>query len=267
VSVTAAASPDEQRQLDVNRRFYEDLWRDSHLVTAERFNTWPLVQELVAQTRERLEVAPGLRPRLPIAGTHFVDISRQAAERLRQHGGAATLGSVTDLPFPAGRFDLVCALDIVEHVDDDDRALAELVRVATPDAVFLLSIPLHPSRWSKFDEFVGHRRRYEPARLFALLAKHGLVAERTTEYAMQPKSSRLLDFGMWFLIHRRARAIWWYNNVFMPIGLRFDRKLAFTEGMVDVERADEILMVCRRKQEGGRHGDADVLHHSSNEIR
>jgi SAM-dependent methyltransferase len=242
----AVSGPTDDELLETNRRFYDDLWRDSRLVTAERFNTWPLVQQLVASRARRLEVAPGLRPRLPIPDTHFVDISAQAVNCLRQHGGKASIGSVTALPFPDARFDLVCALDIVEHVDDDDRAFAELVRVATPDAVFLMSIPLHPSRWSKFDEFVGHRRRYEPASLFALLAKHGLAAEQTAEYAMQPKSSRLLDFGMWFLIHRRSQAIWWYNHVFMPLGLRFDRKLALVPGMVDVERADEILMVCRR---------------------
>ncbi len=244
--MTTEAAAREQELREVNRRFYDDLWRDSRLVTAERFNTWPLVQRLMAGATRRLEVAPGRRPRLPIPGTHFVDISAHAVDCLRRHGGGATLGSVTALPFPDASFDLVCALDIVEHVDDDHAALAELVRVATRDAVLLLSIPLHPSRWSKFDEFVGHRRRYEPARLFQMLASHGLAAEQTAEYSMQPKSSRLLDFGMWFLIHRRSRAIWWYNNVFMPLGLRFDRKLVLTPGMVDTERADEILLVCRR---------------------
>ena len=39
------------------------------------------------------------------------------------------LGKVSSLPFSDGTFDLVCALDIIEHVDDDDSALSELVRV------------------------------------------------------------------------------------------------------------------------------------------
>lgn len=230
----------------VNRRFYDDLWRDARLVLAERFNTWPLVQRLVATAPRRLEVAPGLRPRLPIPGTHFVDISAAAVDRLRARGAAAALGSVTALPFADGRFDLVCALDIVEHVDDDHGALAELVRVGAPGATYLLSIPLHPSRWSTFDEFVGHRRRYEPEALRALLARHRLTVEQTAEYAMQPRSTRLLDFGIAMLQRHRRRAMWWYNNVFMPLGILFDRTLAFTPGLAHVERADEILMVCRR---------------------
>ena len=63
---------------------------------------------------------------------------------------------------------------------------------------------------------------------------------------MQPRSSRVLDFGMWFLAHRRERAMWWYNRVMMPIGLRFQRPLAFAPGLIDTQRVDEILLVCRR---------------------
>jgi SAM-dependent methyltransferase len=239
-----ARTEDELRA--TNQRFFDDLWRDARLIGPERFNTWPLVEKLMTISARRLEVAPGLRPRLPIVGTHFVDISAPAVRCLRAAGGAATVGSITALPFAASSFDLVCALDIIEHVDDDQRAFAELVRVAAPGASFLLSIPLHPDRWTTLDDIVGHRRRYEPAHLLATLADHGLTVEQTAEHSMQPKSSRLVDFGMWFLMHRRGRSIWIYNNLFMPLAVRFERALALTPGLVDLARADEILLVCRR---------------------
>jgi len=235
----------EDELRNTNQRFFDDLWRDARLIGPERFNTWPLVARLLASAPRRLEVAPGLRPRLPIAGTCFVDISAPAVHSLRALGGHATVGSITELPFADGSFDLVCALDIIEHVDDDRRAFAELARVAAPNATVLLSIPLHPERWTTLDDIVGHRRRYEPARLLALLAEHGLAVEQTAEHSMQPKSSRLVDFGMWHLVHRRGRAMWLYNNVIMPLAVRFERKLALTDGLVDLERADEILLVCR----------------------
>lgn len=231
--------------LEVNRTFYDALWRDARLVMPERFNTWPLVESLAASAPRRLEIAPGLRPRLPLAGTQFVDLSTPAVRALRARGASAMVGSLTALPFPARTFDLVCALDVIEHVDDDEAALAEIARVAASGAVVLLSTPLHPSRWSSFDDFVGHRHRYEPDRLFQRLAAHRLAVERMAEYSMQPKSSRLLDVGMWFLMHRRSRAMWWYNRVFMPLALRFERPLALTEGRLDTERVDEVLMVCR----------------------
>src|ERR1700687_2810990 len=98
--------------LEANRSFYDAMWTAARLVEPERFNPWPLVCSLVAQSRRCLEVAPGLRPRLPIEGTHFVDISAPALARLRQHGGSVVLGPISSLPFGCGVFDLVCALDI-----------------------------------------------------------------------------------------------------------------------------------------------------------
>lgn len=232
--------------LEANRRFYDPLWADAQLVEPERFNTWPLVNSLVSPARPRLEIAPGLRPRLPIAGTHFVDISAPAIAKLRARGASAVLGLVSRLPFPGSAFDPVCALDIIEHVDDDDGVLSELSRVAMPGAALLLSVPLHPAYWTPFDDLVGHRRRYEPEQLVAKLARHGFAVERSAVYGMKPKSSALVDLGMWLLEHRRERAMWWYRSVLMPLALRFQKKLAVCPGMIATEQVDEILLVCRK---------------------
>lgn len=236
--------------LEANRRFYDPLWTDVRLVEPQRFNTWPLVCSLVSPSRPRLEVAPGLRPRLPLAGTHFVDVSPPAVARLRARGANAVVALVSALPYPDRAFDLVCALDIVEHVDDDDAALSELSRVAAPNASLLLSVPLHPGRWTAFDDFVGHRRRYEPERLVATLAAHGFSVEHSAVYGMRPRSSRLVDVGMWFLAHRRKQALWWYNRVFMPLGVRFQKKLALVPGLLETEYIDEVLLVCRKHRPG-----------------
>jgi len=58
--------------------------------------------------------------------------------------------------------------------------------------------------------------------------------------------SRLLDLGRWWLTHQRERALWWYNCVFMPLGLRLQKKLEFHSGMIGTDDVDEILMVCRK---------------------
>jgi len=232
--------------LDANRHFYNALWADARLIEAERFNTWPLVRSLLAPAQRRLEVAPGLRPRLPIEDTQFIDISPAALEKLRARGGSGTLGSITALPYCNAGFDLICALDVIEHVDDDERALAELSRVAAPGAALITSVPLHPAQWSGFDAFVGHRRRYEPRELMDKLARHRFALERSAVFGMQPKSSRLVDLGMWFLIHRRARAIWLYNRVIMPLSVRFQKPLALVQGLIDTAEVGEVLLLCRR---------------------
>src|SRR5580692_8994927 len=91
----------ERNLLDKNRGFYDMLWSGASLVEPQRFNTWPLVQSLLPSGSRRLEVAPGLRPRLPILGTQFVDISAPALTKLRGRGAQVVLGKVTSLPFPA----------------------------------------------------------------------------------------------------------------------------------------------------------------------
>ncbi|HTJ92496.1 MAG TPA: methyltransferase domain-containing protein [Pararobbsia sp.] len=232
--------------VDVNRRFYDTLWASASLVDPARFNTWPLIETLLATAPKRLEVAPGLRPRLPIQGSKFVDLSESAVSTLRNSGADAVEGQIAALPFDDAQFDLVCALDIVEHVDDDTRALSELVRVARQDATLLLSVPLHASRWTSFDDFVGHRRRYEPAQLLELLGMHGLTIERSAVYGMQPESSRLLDFGVWGLTHHPRFANWLYNRVLMPIGMHFQKPLIFVDGLLDTAHVDEVLLVCSK---------------------
>jgi SAM-dependent methyltransferase len=156
-------------------------------------------------------------------------------------------GEVTALPFVTAAFDLVCAFDIIEHVDDENAALSELTRVARPGARLLLSMPLHPELWTPFDDFVGHKRRYEPARLADKLVQHHLVLECSAVYGMAPRSSRLLQLGMWWLTHHRARALWWYNHAFMPLGLRLQKALRLAPGMIPTEGVDEVLLVCRRE--------------------
>jgi SAM-dependent methyltransferase len=235
---------------DENRRFYDLLWSGARLVEPQQFNTWPLVRSLLPASARRLEVAPGLRPRLPLEDTQFVDISAPALAKLRERSAHVVLGEVTSLPFADEAFDLVCALDIVEHVDDDDAAWSELSRVAKPGGTLLISTPLHPSRWTSFDDFVGHKRRYEPQRLLAKLTQHNLAVASSAVFGMQPRSSVLVNIGMWWLTHHRERAMWWYNRALMPLGLRFQQELHLTPGMIATDEVDEVLLVCLKRHSG-----------------
>ena len=230
----------------VNRQFYESLWGHSRLVDPSRFNTWPLVRELAAAAPRRLEVAPGLRPRLPLDGTCFVDLSQSALDVLHAQGAMTLRGVIGALPCADASFDLICALDILEHVVDDGMALRELQRVAAPGARLLLSVPLHPEAWTDFDEFVGHYRRYEPIELTERLSAHGWRIQRSAVYGMQPSSPRLLALGQWYLCHHRERAMWWYNRVFMPLGLRLQKPLQWQPGLDDTTGVDEVLLLCER---------------------
>jgi len=244
--VRAGRRDAQPSSLTTNRRFYGALWSETAIVSPERFNTWPLLSGLAARAPARLELGPGLRPRLPIAGTCFVDISGEALAQLGARGGLATQCDTTALPFHDGVFDLACAFDIVEHVDDDRQILRELGRVTRPGATIVFAVPLHPRRWSPFDDLVGHVRRYEPRELLSMLRAHDLVLERSATFGMEPRSRLLLRLAAWALEHRREQAMRWYNAFLMPLGLRLQRPLAFSPGMIDATDVGEVLLVCRR---------------------
>jgi SAM-dependent methyltransferase len=228
-----------------NRQFYDRLWSSARLIDPQQFNTWPLIEPLIEGAGHRLEVGPGLRPRLPVQGTCFADISKHALDALKQDGGQVAEAPIEQLPWPDNHFDLVCALDIIEHVEDDRRAVSELARVAKPEAIVLLSTPLHPEYWTEFDNIVGHRRRYRPEELVDLLERHHLHIEHSAVFGMKPDSSPLLNLGMWFLKYHRRVAMFFYNRLFMPIGLKRQKPLELSTGLIPTDGVDEVFLVCR----------------------
>lgn len=242
-----APSPRARQVAATNVAFYGDLWAGTRLRKPHSFNTWPLVAGLAARAPRRLEIGPGMRPRLPIPGTCFLDIDDTAVAALRARGGIAHQGELTALPYPDRRFDLVAALDIIEHVEDDSRAMAEIDRVLAGGGTLLLSVPLHPSRWTGFDAAVGHYRRYYPEELTRLLARHRLVIERSAVFGMQPKNEALVSFGLRMLRRHRAVAMGIYNWIIMPLATLFQKPLRVEQGLIDTNGVDEIIMICRRR--------------------
>ena len=237
-----------QDVVTTNRTFYDALWQKARLQRPDAFNTWPLVSEMLPAAPARLEIGPGLRPRLPIAGTYFIDLSPPVVERLNAGGGLATLGEAGTLAFRDGQFDLVCAFDVIEHVEDDRLVFGELSRVLKDNGVLICSVPLFAHLWTEFDDWVGHARRYDPSDLLAMMASDGLRLERSAAYGMQPANPRFVKWGMWYLEHRRAWAMFWYNWVGMPLAMHFQKRLKMVSGLIEMTGVDEVVLVCRRAE-------------------
>jgi SAM-dependent methyltransferase len=231
----------------INRTFYEALWSKAYLERPSAFNTWPLVSEFLPLAPARLELGPGLRPRLPIAGTHFIDMSMSAIQRLNERGGIAVAGELGLLPFGDREFDLICAFDVIEHVTDDRLLFGEVSRVLKDDGVLIVSVPLDENLWTEFDDLVGHTRRYAAADLLAIMAATQLTVEKSAVFGMQPANPRLLKWGMWYLEHRRAWAMFWYNWVGMPLAKLFQKPLELSSGLIETTGVDEVVLVCRRE--------------------
>ena len=89
-------------------------------------------------------------------------------------------GSLPDqIPF-AERFDLVCAFDVVEHVEDDVAALSALGDRLAPGGRLLLTVPAGPWMWSAHDERHHHYRRYTRRALAVSLLRAGFGTFRLT---------------------------------------------------------------------------------------
>jgi SAM-dependent methyltransferase len=78
-------------------------------------------------------------------------------------------GSCTRIPFSDGCFDIVTALDVLEHIPDDQIAAAEMLRVLKPGGQFIATVPAMMSLWSDWDVSLHHQRRYSKESLLNLL--------------------------------------------------------------------------------------------------
>ena len=70
-------------------------------------------------------------------------------------------GSITELPFSDNSFDLVCAFDVIEHVEADQLAVNELKRVTKNESLILITVPAFMSLWSHHDVINHHFKRYK----------------------------------------------------------------------------------------------------------
>ena len=94
--------------------------------------------------------------------------------------GARVRGDATALPFADASFDLVVALDVLEHLDDDAAGARELYRVLRPGAAAVIFVPALQLLWGLQDDVSHHRRRYGKGQLRGLVATAGLRVQRLT---------------------------------------------------------------------------------------
>ena len=104
-----------------------------------------------------------------------------AVRRVAPRGGTVIAGD--DTAVPAGTvYDLVCAFEVLEHIEDDAGALARWARYVRPGGHLLVSVPAWPQRFGPMDEAVGHFRRYHPDQIPQLLVEAGLGDPRVRLY-------------------------------------------------------------------------------------
>lgn len=109
-----------------------------------------------------------------------VDVSDDALEFCRKKGLKVHKGLAEELPFADETFDLVTALDVVEHLDDDVAGLKEMYRILKKGGKTLIFVPAFMWLWGVQDDISNHRIRYTKKEIVERLEKAGFTIERAT---------------------------------------------------------------------------------------
>jgi SAM-dependent methyltransferase len=115
-----------------------------------------------------------------VTGVELSDTS-VALARARD-AGEVVEGSVLEMPFADGSFDLAVSLDVIEHLEDDLGALRELRRTVAPGGQLLVTVPAYQWLWSGHDEINHHHRRYTRRSLQRVAEQAGWRQTRTTYF-------------------------------------------------------------------------------------
>jgi SAM-dependent methyltransferase len=108
--------------------------------------------------------------------------SRQVAAARLADAGVRICAELDEVD-PSPAFDMVCAFEVLEHIQDDIGALRHWTSFIREGGHVLLSVPAWQELFDQVDESVGHFRRYSPEDLDARLAEAGLEVQWMRCYA------------------------------------------------------------------------------------
>ena len=81
---------------------------------------------------------------------------------------------LTHSPLPDNQLDAIVALNVLEHIDDDQKAMAEIARMLKPGGIAVIEVPAGPGLYDFYDAHLLHYRRYSRSSLRQMASGLGL---------------------------------------------------------------------------------------------
>jgi SAM-dependent methyltransferase len=142
-----------------------------------------------------------------------IEYSQEGAALAWERSLFSVRGDATALPLASGSIDLAVAFDVLEHIEDDKTAVAEIARVLRRGGTFLVSVPCDMRLWGAHDVACSHFRRYTRETLQQVVEGAGFQIEalsswnvllrpvvrlrrRRSEGSDTQDSGALLNFGL-----------------------------------------------------------------------
>jgi SAM-dependent methyltransferase len=150
----------EQLHEESSRTHFIDVWtRRAMLTRIGPLGEAPAVIDIGCSSGYLLE---DLRRAMPGARLIGVDLVAQGLRKAHQNVPDAELlhADVCELPLEDASMDAVLSANLLEHVPDDQLALAEIARIMRPGARAVIVVPSGPGNYDYYDRFLGHERRY-----------------------------------------------------------------------------------------------------------
>jgi SAM-dependent methyltransferase len=114
-----------------------------------------------------------------------LDISPTALDYCRSRGHTRlAIGVGEALPLRSGSVDAVVTLDVLEHIEDDERTLDQLYRICATDAVVVITVPVTPWLWTTRDDRLLHKRRYTRRQLLERCRAAGFEVVKSSYYCV-----------------------------------------------------------------------------------
>ena len=111
------------------------------------------------------------------------DIFLEGLKFCQRRGGSTTLYQIDIMALPFHNdFDVIGMFDILEHIDEDEKALVEVGQALKSGGRILITVPAHKFLWSYFDVHSYHKRRYNKGELVAKLERNGFIIKKMSYY-------------------------------------------------------------------------------------